>query len=306
MEPECDLYSNAQKSCFLRLLSHSPMFLAAQSKNVHLTWSYTKVGIPAFDVPEMSEFLVIISLAIIAIIAVLFIEFRFLFYPFSSNLNPLTSAKQYELTGNTLFISDLHLRATAPFQFTQELRSCVNEEEIANLVIDGDLFDSPEDAERILGTESNGQLEYLGLRNIQLNTYWILGSPPHDPRNPNTHLHVLGNCAIFTCKGLSIIAYHGHDMSMKGGIAHAIDRFVSPLLMEKLWKRFAHVKVDSWVVFGHSHIPGLDTKARVANCGAWATYRLVHPTGTGVVLKASSQTLCLITITSYGSSTRDL
>ena len=251
----------------------------------------------------MSEFLAIISLAIIAILVGLFVEFRFLLYPFSSSINPLTNAKQYELTRNTLFISDLHLRAKAPFQFTQELRSCVNEEEIANLVIDGDLFDSPEDAERILGMESDDQLEFLGLKNIQLNTYWILGSPPHDPRHPNTHLDVLGNCAVFTCKGLSIIAYHGHDLSMKGGIAHAIDRFVSPLLMEKLWKHFARVKADSWVIFGHTHIPGLDTKARVANCGAWASYRLVHPTRTGIVLKASSQTLRLVSIARVSNQT---
>jgi predicted phosphodiesterase len=239
--------------------------------------------------------LAIISILAIAIVVAILTNFRFLLYPFRSKMNPLTTARKYELTGNTLFISDLHLRANTPFPFTGQLRACVERENIENLVINGDLFDSPEDAEKILRT--GDKLDFLGLREVPLKSYWILGSPRHDPHDPTTtSLNVLGKCAIFIYDGLSVVAYHGHDLSMKGGIAHAINRFISPLIVEKMWKRLARVDVDTWVIFGHTHIPGLDLKSRIANCGAWATYRLVRPTGTGIILNANVPMLHLVAI----------
>jgi len=246
------------------------------------------------EVLEMPQLLVIISIAVIAIVVAIIIDFRFLLYPFRSKRNPLTTAKKYELAGNTLFISDLHLRANTPFPFTEQLRACVERENIENLVIDGDLFDSPEDAEKILRRADN--LDFLGLREVPLKSYWILGSPRHDPRNPTTSLNVLGKCAIFTYDGLSVVAYHGHDLSLKGSIAHGMNKFISPLIVEKMWKRFARVDANTWVIFGHTHIPGLDMKSRIGNCGAWATYRLVRPTGTGIILNANLPRLHLVTI----------
>jgi predicted phosphodiesterase len=250
----------------------------------------------------MLHILAIISILTIAILVGILTDFRFLLYPFRSKMNPLTTAGKYELTGNTLFISDLHLRANTPFPFTEQLRACVERENIENLVIDGDLFDSQEDAEKILRTAD--KLDFLGLREAPLKSYWILGSPRHDPREPTTKsLNVLGKCAIFTFEGLSVVAYHGHDLSMKGGIAHAINRFISPLIVEKMWKRLACIDADTWVIFGHTHIPGLDMKSRIANCGAWATYRLVRPTGTGIILNATMPRLHLVTIASPESKT---
>ena len=244
---------------------------------------------------EMSQISFIISILAIVIIVAILTVFRFFLYPFSSKMNPLTTARKYELTGNTLFISDLHLRASTPFPFTEQLRACVERENIENLVIDGDLFDSPEDAQKILGTAD--KLDFLGLREIPLKSYWILGSPKHDPHNPTTtNLKVLGRCAIFAYDELSVVVYHGHDLSLKGGIAHGINRFISPLIVEKMWKRLARVDANTWVIFGHTHIPGLDMKSRIANCGAWATYRLVRPTGTGIILNAKGPKLHLVTI----------
>jgi len=233
-------------------------------------------------------------MVVIVITVIILTGFRFLLYPFKPKLNPLTTARKYNLSGNTLFISDLHLRADTPFPFTTQLRACVERENIENLVIDGDLFDSPNDAEQILQRSDN--LEFLGLRDVPLKTYWIIGSPRHDPRNPKTTLDVVGNCAIFTHNGLSIVAYHGHDLCMKGGIAHGINRYISPLVVEKMWRRLANVDKNSWVIFGHTHIPGLDTKTRIGNCGAWATYRLVNATRTGIVLNADPPQMHLVKI----------
>jgi len=246
------------------------------------------------EVLEMPAILMVISIAVVVIILVILTDFRFLLYPFRPGLNPLTTAKKYDLSGNTLFISDLHLRAPTPFPFTKELRTCVERENIKNLVIVGDLFHSPSDAEKILQTDDN--LEFLGLQDISLKTYWIIGSPRHDPRDPTTNLNVVGDCAIFTHNGISVVAYHGHDLSMKGGIAHGINRFISPLIVEKMWRRLAGVDKNSWVIFGHTHIPGLDMKSRIANCGAWAAYRLVRATRTGIVLNADPQQLHLAKI----------
>jgi predicted phosphodiesterase len=224
----------------------------------------------------------------------MFVNFRFLLYPLHPELNPLFGAKTRELTGITLFISDLHVRS-APFDFASELRAAVEREKVSNLVIDGDLYDSPSDADRLLRATSVKRM--LGLAEIPLNVYWVLGSPPHDPRDPIADgVEVFAKCGLFNCAGIVIVAYHGHDLSMKGGIAHAFDRFVSPLMMEKLWRYFAGVDTNCWVIFGHTHIPGLDAKALVGNCGAWTTYRLVRPTATGILVDSTSNTLRLITI----------
>ncbi len=241
------------------------------------------------------QLLVIIMIVLLGLVGLMLVNFRFLLYPLRCRLNPLTDAKKRELIGNTLFISDLHIRTTAPFGFAQELRDTVQQEKVSNLVIDGDLFDLPSDAERLLKTSSVKQI--LGLADVPLNIYWIVGSPPHDPRNPHADgVEVFTKCALLNCAGLSVVAYHGHDLSTQGGIAHAFDRFVSPLMMERLWRYFAGVDSNAWVIFGHTHIPGLDSKTLIGNCGAWATYRLVRPTATGLLLDSTSHTLRLIAI----------
>ncbi len=243
-------------------------------------------------------------LIIIAALIASVLNFRFFLYPLIPSLNPLTAVGHVTLTGNTLFIADLHLRAGQPFRFTKDLRNFVGKRHVLNLVVVGDLFDSPKDAQEILGNSSAAAIfKILDLDDLSVQVFWVAGSPHHDPVREEAieaagkAIHWLGLSALINLGGLKILAYHGHDLSRIGAIGHAWDRFISRLSLERLWKRLANVSHTDWVVFGHTHIGALDEKHRVANCGGWVTVPyLVRPSGTGVFFLRESNSLELVHI----------
>ncbi len=248
---------------------------------------------------ELIALLIIIAAFIASVL-----NFRFLLYPLIPSLNPLTAIRHVTLTGNTLFIADLHLMAGQPFNFAKDLRSFVEKRHVSNLIIVGDLFDSPKHAQLILSNSSEAALSrILGLDDLAVKVFWILGSPDHDPVQEETieahgnSVDSLGRCASIGLGRLRVLAYHGHDLSRIGAIGHAWDRFISRLSLERLWKRLANVSHTDWVVFGHTHIGALDEKHRVANCGGWVTVPyLVRPSGTGVFFLRESNSLELVHI----------
>ena len=244
--------------------------------------------------------LAFVALAIIAIFLSL-LNFRFLLYPFFPNLNPMKNVNHVTLAGATLFISDLHLRANQPFQYSAAIRRVLQERQASNLVIVGDLFDSPKDGDAIAGRRPGSIAEILGVTGLRIKGFFIEGSPPHDPSAKEIvgldifPLVQLGRCAMLALDRVSVIAYHGHDLSWKGMFGHGWDRFISPLSLERAWKRFAQVPASDWVVFGHTHIPGIDVKHRVANCGGWQHIPiLVQPARTGLLLSPENGSFELV------------
>jgi UDP-2,3-diacylglucosamine pyrophosphatase LpxH len=244
----------------------------------------------------------VLVISIAASIAIL-VNFRFLMYPLVPSLNPVPRANRVRLRGSTLFISDLHLKSKHPFSHAKDLRRFVETNNVSNLVVDGDLFDSPKEALEILDSVSQDDaLQVLGLDHLPVRLFLVLGSPVHDPfgfgkgGNDAAGFIVLGRCAWIDCDGNRVLAYHGHDMSHIGALAHAWDRFVSALSLERLWKRLAKVDRSAWVVFGHTHIPGVDQRCRVANCGGWESAPLVHPSRTGALFLAQGDVPKLVRI----------
>jgi UDP-2,3-diacylglucosamine pyrophosphatase LpxH len=230
-----------------------------------------------------------LAISIVAPIAFL-ANFRLLTYPLIPALNPVAHARRFHLKGGTLFISDLHLKSDQSFNHPDDLHNFVQMNSVSNLVVNGDLFDSRKDAREILKKWSKtGALKAFGLGDLPVNLFWVLGSPAHDPfgfeesQIAASGITVLGQCAWIECDAGRVLAYHGHDMSRIGALGHAWDRFVSGLGLERLWKRLAKVDESVWVVFGHTHIPGLDPRTRVANCGGWKRVPLVPQSRTGVL-----------------------
>jgi UDP-2,3-diacylglucosamine pyrophosphatase LpxH len=240
---------------------------------------------------------------IVALIAT-FVNFRLLMYPFIPSLNPAAHAKQLSLRGNILFISDLHLKSNKPFDYARELRNFIEANDVSNLVINGDFFDSPKDAQEILGISHSPRnaLRVLGLEGLPLGTYWVTGSPHHDPSSLPSSLSEtesifpLGKCALIDCGRLKVMTYHGHDLSHKGAFGHAWNRFVSNLALEKLWRRLTGVDESVWIVFGHTHVPGVDLKGRVANCGGWQKKPFVLPSRTGILISQDQDAPKLVQI----------
>ena len=236
---------------------------------------------------------------LIAVVLLMIFNFRFLLYPVIPSLNPINSAKHTSLDGVSLFISDLHLRADRQFHYRDAIRQLLQERQASNLIVVGDLFDSPEDGRQIIGNNTGSPIaEILGVRDMPIKTFFIEGSPGHDFRSKQRRalnlnpLVQLGRCAYLDFKQMTVIAYHGHDLSWKGMIGHAWDRFISPLSIERAWKKLAGVPESDWVIFGHTHLPGIDREHRIANCGGWQTIPLlVRPACTGVLLSPQKASL---------------
>jgi len=246
-----------------------------------------------------------IFLAAIVILALLLLigNFRFLLYPILPRLNPMKDAKHLRLEGAVaLFISDLHLTADRPFQYSNSLSRVLKDRQVSNLIVVGDLFDSPEDGKVITGDNTRLPIvDILGMRGLSTRGFFIEGSPPHDPSTADmaalnvAPLVQLGRCAVFECNKATVIAYHGHDLSSKGAIGHGWDRFISGLSLERAWKKLAGVPASDWVIFGHTHIPGIDAKHRVANCGGWQPISfLVRPACTGLLFSVETDSLEVI------------
>jgi UDP-2,3-diacylglucosamine pyrophosphatase LpxH len=243
--------------------------------------------------------LIIIGMLIVAL-ALCLDNFRFLLYPAIPSLNPIRNARTMIVDGSALFISDLHLRVDQPFQHSQSVRRVLEARHVSNLFVVGDLFDSPEDAQEIMVRE-NSISKILGFDGLSVKVFFVTGSPSHDPspgeqsvftRAPFTPL---GRCAILDFKQLRVVAYHGNDLSLRGAIGHGWDRFISKLSLERAWKRLAGVTDSDWVIFGHTHIPGIDAKHRVANCGGWQTVPfLVRPARTGLFLTPENGSLGIV------------
>jgi predicted phosphodiesterase len=240
----------------------------------------------------------------VTIIILFILNFRFLLYPAVPSLNPLAHARQVRLRGNTLFISDLHLKSTEPFKYAKDLRSFIETTQVSNLIVNGDLFYSPKDARRVLGSSPDAAsiLGKLGLDGLPLNLFWVLGSPAHDPPNPLNDqsdpgtLKVLGKCALIDFGRMQVMAYHGHDLSLKGAFGHAWNRFISKLSLERMWKRVAKVDGSIWALFGHTHLPGVDSRHRVANSGGWQRVPFVNPTKTGLLISDKNTAPELVSI----------
>jgi len=250
----------------------------------------------------MQAFAIILAaIAIVAVVLILF-NFRFLLYPVLPASNPMKDAKHLRLEGPVaLFISDLHLVANRPFEYSDALRRVLMDRQVSNLIVVGDLFDSPADGKMITGDTRLPIVDILGMRNLPIKGFFIEGSPPHDPSSTDmaalniAPLVQLGRCAVFECNKVTVIAYHGHDLSRKGAIGHGWNRFISGLSLESAWKKVAGVPESDWVIFGHTHIPGIDAKHRVANCGGWQSIPpLVRPARTGLLFSTETDSLEII------------
>lgn len=244
--------------------------------------------------------LVLVGIVIVALLFSIF-NFHFLLYPLLPSLNPMRNANRVSLEGPTLFISDLHLRADRPFRHSDAIRRVVQERHASNLIVVGDLFDSPEDSRMIAGNADPPIAEILGVRDLRVKVLYVEGTPSHDPSSEETAalnmapLVQIGRCAFLDFKQMTVIAYHGHDLSWKGPIGHGWDRFISNLSLERAWKKVTGVPDSDWVIFGHTHIPGIDAKHRVANCGGWQPKGfLVRPACTGLLLSPENGSLEIV------------
>lgn len=218
--------------------------------------------------------------------------FHFLFYPLGLVAEPSLDVEAIRLEGSTLIVADLHLaRVDSPSRLSG-LAGFVAERGVRSLVIVGDLFASPGDAERLLGSSTGRDaqrviLGLLGLNGSRVDLYFLRGSRGHDPAGFNLTLvdkpsfRTLGKVGRFSVGGVRVLALHGDEVFTP---AHGfvLSYLAGRPFIEALWKGWMGLDPEEWVVLAHSHMPGIDYTGRVANTGGWTDLLGLNPRGMGV------------------------
>lgn len=200
-----------------------------------------------------------------------------------------------ELSGKTLFISDLHL-------ITPEVQINLRVKEISHIVIVGNFFDTQAAFEGFGTTMQERIGNGLGVflqEDFKGDVYFI-SSVNHDPQLDEFELEVkgvrffhVGKIAKFLIGETKIIALHGDELYagvIGGGISWAAKKFGILLPLERLGKAKFNIEKETWFIVGHSHVPGLDQASRTANTGSFVgapfndvIFRL--PIGTGIMVE---------------------
>ena len=192
--------------------------------------------------------------------------------------NALARTETIELSGKTLFISDLHLgvQPSLDKQFNLDFS------DVQNVVIVGDFFNTEEDFWSFGDTEEKSFRSVLGgiVPADFTGKIFYIHAGTHDPQNLQTteltfdHFEFfhIGEYGKFDIGGMPVVAYHGlqlHGGMIGGGIAWLAKIVGQEVVLEKLGKKRFDIPADTWVVNGHSHFPGIDQAAKIANTGSF-------------------------------------
>lgn len=87
---------------------------------------------------------------------------------------------------------------------------------------------------------------------------------------------------LITAPPLRILVLHGDIFCKNGFLASLTDRLLGRLTIERAARRALGLK-DEWLLVGHTHLPAVDPKAKVANPGCWKDYWRSPATMTAVL-----------------------
>ncbi|MEM0023190.1 MAG: metallophosphoesterase family protein [Thermofilaceae archaeon] len=147
------------------------------------------------------------------------------------------------------------------------------------LIVLGDLFD---DLHRLLSASEVGKALrciFKGARGLRV--IFVTSLSSHDPilresvhfKSDELDLHVYPGPVIAQLGGLTAFLTHG-DLALRNGAQAFLINFLmkslgKELFLEKALRQKLRLPADWWLFMGHTHIPGIDYEARVANTGSW-------------------------------------
>lgn len=236
------------------------------------------------------------SILALLLILLSLLNFPFLLYPLGNPYTKIKNQTPILLDGKALFIADIHFNGNP-----MDLGTYLASKAINHLIIIGDMYDSPHIYYN-LGIQTTLQLLNLDTYSGQI--YFIWGDPldplvnitAHDPLVNITapNFKTLGHFGFFATPHYRILAHHGTHRSRSGSVAFLVNYFISYPLLEQLWRERAGISEDIWVFTGHSHTAKLIPDLKIANCGGFKDYPIVHPRlGVGILVDEHIQ---LVTI----------
>ena len=208
----------------------------------------------------------------------------------------LDEAELIELPGDTLFVSDFHLRLR-----NADLRMNLPIEDVDSVVILGDFFQSYDDFRYFDDKKTDEERITSALRTFlpegfRGNVYWV-SARQHDPGIAplsfdvdGIHVEHLGRGGHFIAGGEEVFAVHGDDLFdgvPGGGLSWAAKAVGFPMPLERVARKRLGIHEDAWLITAHSHIPAFLPEHRLANTGSFAgvpfNFLLRVHVGTGIL-----------------------
>jgi len=194
----------------------------------------------------------------------------------------------YEKSDKCIIASDLHCKEECNALCT--LINIAIENKIGVMVIIGDLFDKmhfPCSCEYVF-SKIKDLIRRCHPNSIVRNTLKILyltSRSSHDPildrdceiifslNSIDFTLTILTHPVYIILNGTRLFLTHGEIFVKNGAAAFILNVFAkvlgTDLFLEKTLKRKLKLAENTWLVMGHTHIPGIDYQYRVANTGGW-------------------------------------
>lgn len=235
------------------------------------------------------------------ILTIIFIMFVLWNFPWlTTYYKPNMSTFKIEGNKKVLVISDLHLK---PSNIKYKpLEKIVKKESVKYLVIAGDFFEykHKEIEEEKLIKILEKILKKLNIDQEDLTIFYVPSKSSHDPKISKNiefqlnsiKIHVIDGILRLVLKNTILYITHGDYASRDGGIAATINRILKllgvDLFLEKLLRKILKIEENSWLIMGHTHMPGIDESSRVANCGAWGRHILRKESNTAILVDGKS------------------
>ena len=183
-------------------------------------------------------------------------------------------------SSSALLVSDLHC-SEIPCKHADVLARIMKHGACDTLIVLGDLFERfhrrASCKEVVVSVLRTLRPLLEGARNIVYLTSWA----SHDPLIESPCTYDVNGLTIAVSPyplrdeigGVEVYLTHGDLAVGSGALAYAINKFMcalgEDLYIEKRLKNALGLPPHVWLVMGHTHIPGIDPKARVANTGGW-------------------------------------
>jgi len=205
-----------------------------------------------------------------------------------------------------IVVSDIHLGSDKSLGLNHILRYGV-EKNIKYIVIAGDLFEnrhyrhSYDDLIKLY----RNVLYRLGLKFFK-KIFIILSRYSHDPvidydkiqfKIDGKDILLKYGLLKLVLDNLNIYITHGDIICPNGFIANLVNRSFKIFLKKKFFlerKLKERLRIDDWLIMGHTHIAGIDYNLKIANTGSWKNYLNRYASKSLIHISSNKIKLCYL------------
>ncbi|MHA1595494.1 MAG: hypothetical protein ACTSXJ_04370 [Candidatus Baldrarchaeia archaeon] len=211
-----------------------------------------------------------------------------------------------KLDNKAIFISDLHVNVNdaCDGRFLRVLGEFIVNENVKRLVIAGDFVNfvhksiSRDRLEKMIAQA----VRTIGIpKNYYIEIFYVTSTTSHDPKVSEMINFSVDNAEVFVIPGALILevngrtkfcVVHGDYVSRNGFLSSILNRiaaiFGRKLYLERKLKSVIGLDAETWLIMGHTHMPGVDPANRVANCGSWGSHFARYATRTLILMDRRS------------------